>query len=86
LNSSIRIKSRLRDCSQGESLQVQLCEEDDFIVAQGGTFATLESAAVGFRWGLRFLSLMMFTLGLTVALLLWHAARNLQAPPGAGCT
>jgi len=50
------------------------------------TFATLESTAVGFQWGLRFLSLMMLTLGLTVALLLWRAARNLQAPPGAGYT
>ena len=49
-----------------------------------GTFATLESVAVGFQWGLRFLSLMMLTLGLTVALLLWRAARNLHAPPGAG--
>jgi hypothetical protein len=51
-----------------------------------GTFATLESDAVGFQWGLRCLSLMMLTLGLTVALLLWRAARGLQAPPGAGYT
>jgi MFS family permease len=49
-----------------------------------GTFATVESMAVGFQWGLRFLSLMMLTLGLTVALLLWRAARGLRAPPGAG--
>jgi MFS transporter, DHA2 family, multidrug resistance protein len=49
-----------------------------------GTFAAVESVAVGFRWGLRFLSLMMLTLGLTVALLLWRAARGLRAPPGAG--
>jgi hypothetical protein len=49
-----------------------------------GTFATVESVAVGFQWGLRFLSLMMLTLGLTVALLLWRAARGLHAPPGAG--
>jgi hypothetical protein len=49
-----------------------------------GTFATLESDAVGFQWGLRFLSLMMLTLGLTVALLLWRAARGLRAPTGAG--
>jgi MFS family permease len=48
-----------------------------------GTFATVESVAVGFQSGLRFLSLMMLTLGLTVALLLWRAARNLPAPPGA---
>jgi MFS family permease len=49
-----------------------------------GTFATVESVAVGFQWGLRFLSLMMLTLGLPVALLLWRAARGLRAPPGAG--
>ncbi len=49
-----------------------------------GTFATVESIAFGFRHGLRFLSLMMLTLGLTVALLLWRAARGLHAPPGAG--
>ena len=51
-----------------------------------GTFATLESTAVGFQWGLRFLSLMMLTLGLPVALLLWRAARSLRASPGAGYT
>jgi hypothetical protein len=51
-----------------------------------GTFATAESVAVGFQWGLRFLSLMMLTLGLPVALLLWRAARGLHAPPGAGYT
>jgi MFS family permease len=49
-----------------------------------GTFATVESIAVGFQWGLRFFSLMMLTLGLTFALLLWRSARNLHAPPGAG--
>ncbi len=49
-----------------------------------GGFATVESVAYGIRHGLRFLSLMMLTLGLTVALLLWQAARNLHAPPGAG--
>src|SRR6516165_1227163 len=41
-----------------------------------GTFATLESAAVGFQWGLRFLILMMLTLGLTAALALAHAAKD----------
>ena len=30
------------------------------------------------------MSLMMLTLGLAVALLLWHAAKGLRAPPGAG--
>jgi MFS family permease len=49
-----------------------------------GGFVKVESAAAGFRWGLRFLSLMMLTLGLPVALLLWQAARGLRAPPGAG--
>jgi len=49
-----------------------------------GTFATLESDAVGFQWGLRFLSLMMLTLGPGVALLLWRSAPGLRAPPGAG--
>jgi hypothetical protein len=51
-----------------------------------GGFAKVESIAAGFQWGLRFLSLMMLTLGLTVALLLWHAAKGLRAPPGAGYT
>src|SRR5262245_58587833 len=51
-----------------------------------GGFAKVESVANGFRHGLRFLSLMMLTLGLPVALLLWHAARGLRAPPGAGYT
>jgi MFS family permease len=49
-----------------------------------GGFVKVESIAVGLRWGLRFLSLMMLTLGLTLALLQWQAARGLQAPPGAG--
>jgi MFS family permease len=51
-----------------------------------GGFVKLESAAAGFQWGLRFLSLMMLTLGLVVALLLWQSARGLRAPPGAGYT
>ena len=49
-----------------------------------GGFAKVESVAAGFQWGLRFLSLMMLTLGLPVALMLWHAAKPLRAPPGAG--
>jgi MFS family permease len=49
-----------------------------------GTFATVESVAVGFQQGLRFFSLMMLTIGLVVAVLLWRAARNLHAPSGAG--
>ena len=51
-----------------------------------GGFATVESVAVGLRGGLRFLSLVMLLLGLTVALLLWWSARGLRAPPGAGYT
>jgi MFS family permease len=51
-----------------------------------GAFATSESVAVGFQWGLRFLSLMMLTLGLPVALFLWLSARHLRSPPGAGYT
>jgi len=51
-----------------------------------GGFAKVESVAAGFQWGLRFLSLTMLALGLTVALLLWRAARGLHAPPGAGYT
>jgi MFS family permease len=49
-----------------------------------GGFAKIESVAFGFRLGLRFLSLMILILGVTVALLLWQAARGLRAPPGAG--
>jgi hypothetical protein len=40
--------------------------------------------AGGFQWGLSFLSLMMLTLGLVVALLLWRSAWGLRAPPGDG--
>src|SRR4051794_18079285 len=49
-----------------------------------GTFATVESVAVGFRQGFRFLSLVVLGLGLTVATLLSRATRDLRAPPGAG--
>jgi hypothetical protein len=51
-----------------------------------GGFATVESVAHGFRSGLRFLSLMMLTLGLAVALSLTWSARGLRAPPGSGYT
>jgi hypothetical protein len=51
-----------------------------------GTFAAVESVAFGFRHGLRFMSLMMLTLGLAFALLLWRAARGFHAPPGSGYT
>ncbi len=49
-----------------------------------GGFATLESIAHGFRSGLRFLSLIMLTIGLAVAIALAHAAKGLRAPPGSG--
>jgi len=51
-----------------------------------GGFVTLESVAHGFRSGLRFLSLMMLTIGLVVAILLARDARGLRAPPGSGYT
>ena len=51
-----------------------------------GGFVTLESVAHGFRSGLRFLSLMMLTLGLVIAISLAQAARGLRAPPGSGYT
>jgi hypothetical protein len=51
-----------------------------------GGYVKVESIAVGFRWGLRFLSLMMVLLGLLFGLLLWQSARGLRAPPGAGYT
>jgi MFS family permease len=51
-----------------------------------GGFATVESIAHGFSSGLRFLSLMMLTLGLVVAGLLTQAASRLRAPPGSGYT
>ncbi len=49
-----------------------------------GGFATLESVAHGFRSGLRFLSLMMLIIGLSVAVSLARAAKELRAPPGSG--
>jgi hypothetical protein len=51
-----------------------------------GGFATVESVAFGFHFGLRFLNLMMLTLGWTIAVLLWRVARGLRAPPGVGYT
>jgi len=51
-----------------------------------GGFVRVEAAALGIRSGLRFLSMIMLTLGLIVAVLMWQAARGLRAPPGAGYT
>jgi predicted MFS family arabinose efflux permease len=49
-----------------------------------GTFAAVESVALGFRQGFRFLGVAVVGLGLVVAFALSHAARALRAPPGAG--
>lgn len=49
-----------------------------------GKFAAAESIAVGFRQGIRFLSLVVLGLGLAVAVPLVIAGRDLRAPPGAG--
>ena len=45
-------------------------------------FATMESVAVGFRQGFRFLSLVVLGLGLAVAIPLSLAARDLRTRPG----
>jgi MFS family permease len=57
--------------------------EQDTETVLGG-YVKVESSAEGFRWGLRWLSLMMLALGLPAALLLWRDARGLHAPPGSG--
>jgi hypothetical protein len=74
--------SRVADHYQQHGLSGPELQEETGRVLGG--FAAVESVAWGFRWGLRFLSLMMLTLGLPVALLLWRSARGLRAPPGAG--
>jgi MFS transporter, DHA2 family, multidrug resistance protein len=74
--------SRVADYYQQHGLSGPELQEETGRVLGG--FATVESVAWGFRWGLRFLSLMMLALGLPVALLLWRSARGLRAPPGAG--
>jgi MFS transporter, DHA2 family, multidrug resistance protein len=73
---------RVADYYQQLGLSGPALQQETSIVLGG--FAKLESAAYGFRQGLRFFSLMMLGIGLIVALLLWRASRNLQAPPGAG--
>ncbi len=77
-------EARIADYYQQRGLSGPALQQETGTVL--GTFATVESIAFGFRQGLRFLSLMMLGLGLTVALLLWRAARGLHAPPGAGYT
>jgi hypothetical protein len=74
--------SRVADYYQQRGLSGPALQQETGTVLGG--FAKVESIAVGFRWGLRFLSLMMLTLGLIVTPLLWRAARGLHAPPGAG--
>jgi predicted MFS family arabinose efflux permease len=73
---------RVADYYQQRGLSGPVLQQETGIILGG--FAKVESVAAGFQWGLRFLSLMMLTLGLAVALLLWRAARALRAPPGAG--
>ena len=73
---------RVADYYQQRGLSGPALQQETSIVLGG--FVKLESAAYGFRHGLRFFSLMMLGLGLSIALLLWRAARSLQAPPGAG--
>jgi MFS family permease len=73
---------RVADYYRQHGLSGPALQQETSIVLGG--FAKLESAAYGFRQGLRFFSLMMLGLGLPVAVLLWRAARGLQAPPGAG--
>ena len=73
---------RVADYYQQRGLNGPALQQETSIVLGG--FAKLESAAYGFRHGLRFFSLMMLSIGLIVAWLLWRAARILQAPPGAG--
>jgi hypothetical protein len=74
--------SRVADYYQQRGQSGPVLQQETSTVLGG--FAKLESVAYGFRYGLRFLSLTMLTLGLIVATLLWRAARGLRAPPGAG--
>jgi hypothetical protein len=76
--------NRVADYFQQRGLSGPALQQETGTVLGG--FAKVESVAAGFQWGLRWLSLMMLTLGLVIALLLWQAARSLQAPPGAGYT
>jgi hypothetical protein len=77
-------EARVADYYQQRGLSGPALRQETGMVLGG--FAKVESVAAGFQWGLRFLSLMMLTLGLPVALLLWHAARALRAPTEAGYT
>jgi hypothetical protein len=70
---------RIADYYRQRGLSGQALQQEIGTVLGG--FVKVESVAAGFQWGLRFLSLMMLTLGVPVALLLWHAARALWALP-----
>jgi MFS family permease len=74
--------ARVADYYQQRGLSGPALQQETATVV--GTFAVTESVAYGFRHGLRFLSLMMLTIGLTVAVLLWRSARNLHPVPAAG--
>jgi len=75
-------RDRIADYFQQRGLSGPDLEQQTATILGG--FAKVESVAFGLRWGLRFLSLMMLGIGLTVSFLLWRAARGLHAPPGAG--
>ncbi len=77
--NSVRCVTRLL-MSRFDFLAVHLT-----ILAAGCSNPSVRSVVAGFQWGLRFLSLMMLTLDVAVALL-WRAARALRAPLGAGCS
>jgi hypothetical protein len=73
---------RIADYYRGRGLAGPALQQQTSTVLGG--FVKVESIAVGLRQGLRFMSLMLLVLGLTLALLLWQSARGLRAPPGAG--
>ena len=75
---------RVADCYRQRGPSGPVLQQETGTILGG--FAKVESVAAGFQWGLRFLSLMTLTLGLAVALLLWHSAKGLRAPPGASYT
>src|SRR2546421_4003814 len=67
--------ARVADYYQQRGFSGPALQQETGIVL--GTFATVESVAYGFRHGLRFLSLMMLTLRVTVSVLLWRSAPGL---------
>ena len=75
-------EDRVADYYQQRGLSGPALQQETGTVLGG--FAKAESVAVGFQWGLRFLSLMMLGIGVAVAFRLSWVARGLRAPPGAG--